>query len=189
MSKILICVISLCLMCFVGCGKPTQVVSSDPVCLPFSTEQLMDAARDVLDEMHFTLEKDDPQSRYLRTRPLSGAQFFQFWRHDNADAYASAQSNLHSLRRIVEMEFSPGPDTVCMACRVQVQRLSIPERPIEGTHNMGAAFTDSDNNRQTVQIDEKQLEKMEWLDAGPDRALEQKIVKQIEKKLQRGKRR
>jgi hypothetical protein len=183
MSKIQICMAALCLSVVGGCGRPRQVVSSDPVCLNYSTEQMMEAAKSALKEMHFNLEKDDPQSLYIRTRPLAGAQYFQFWRQDNADAYTAARSNLHSLRRIVEIEIYPGPDTTCMACRVQVQKLSIPEKPIAGMAGMAGTFTTGGSSRQSMAVDEKQLAQMEWLHEGPDRALEQKILNEIKRQL------
>lgn len=186
MSKIRYSLVLFCLVWLIGCGRPQQVVSSDQVCLKFTGEQTMEAAKSVLQSMHFSLEKDDPQASYLRTRPLAGAQFFQFWRQDNADAYMTSQANLHSLRRTVEMEFYPQGDTVCMNCRVQVQRLSLPEQPVEGYLNFAGSFTESEQSRQTVQVDKDRLEAMEWLDAGLDRALEQKILKKVQKKLQKG---
>lgn len=188
MSKISLSIL-VCIFCLGGCSQPEQVVSSDPVCLDFTMNQTMEAAKAALIQMHFNLEKDDPQTHYLRTRPLPGAQFFQFWRKDNADAYSAAQANMHSLRRIVEMEFSEKDNAVCIACRVQVQRLSFPEKPIEGRNASASAFTESQYNRQSVLVDEDQLAKMEWLDAGPDRALEQRILERVKKQLQEGKQR
>jgi hypothetical protein len=179
-------VAALCLVIVSGCSRPKQVVSSDPVCLDFTVEQMMGASRAVLDDMHFNLEKDDPQSFYLRTRPLAGAQYFQFWRKDNADAYTAARSNVQSLRRIVELEFYPGEGSTCMACRVSVQKLSIPEKPIAGMAGMSATFTTSNSSRQSMAVDEEQLERMEWIDEGPDRALEQKILRNIKRELVKG---
>jgi len=186
MSKIQICMAAVCLVIAGGCSRPEQAVSSDPVCLEFSAEQMMEAARTVLDDMHFGLEKDDSQSFYLRTRPLAGAQFFEFWRTDNADAYTAARSNLQSLRRIVELEFHPGQGTTCMVCRVRVQRLSIPETPIIGMAGLAGTYTSSSAGKQTMAVDEEQLAQMEWLDEGPDRALEQTILKNIKRELVKG---
>ena len=185
MSKILILLLC-CTLFFGGCGRPQQAVSSGPVCLAFPAQQTMAAAAEVLKELHFSLEKDDPQALYIRTRPLSGAQFFEFWRRDNADAYMTSQANLHSLRRIVEIEVYPRGQTVCTLCRVHVQRLSMPERPIESHRNMAAAFTESERTRQTIGVDDRQLEQMEWLDAGPDRALERRILNRLQRKLREG---
>ena len=90
---------------FSGCASNQQAVSDDPVCLPNTlTDQVMQTAQGVLLKMHFEIEKYDIDARYIRTRPLSGAQFFEIWRQDNATASSAAQANLYSLRRIVELE-------------------------------------------------------------------------------------
>ncbi len=165
-----------------GCGKPEQVVSSDPLCLPgVNVPDAMEAAQDVLDQMQFSIEKYDPQARYIRTRPLSGAQFFQVWRQDNASAYTAAEANVHSLRRIVEIEAVPYANRTCLDCRVYVQQLSIPEKQIKGVISMAGAYTDSSTSTQTLSLDDEQLQKMEWLDKGLDRALEKKILDKIKK--------
>ena len=169
---------------FAGCSAPEQVVSSDPVCLPgVEVPEAMEAARTVLDRMQFTMEKYDTQAHYIRTRPLSGAQFFQVWRQDNASSYTSAEANLKSLRRVVEIEVNPFANRTCIRCRVYVQQLSIPEEPIEGVLRMAGSYTDSSSKNQTLRLEGRQLEEMEWLDNGPDRALEQKIIEKIKEEM------
>ena len=180
----ILAIVGFVVFLFAGCSAPEQIVSSDPVCLPgVEVPEAMEAARAVLDRMQFTMEKYDTQARYLRTRPLSGAQFFQVWRQDNASAYTSAEANLQSLRRIVEMELSPFANRICIKCRVYVQQLSIPEEPIEGVLRMAGGYTDSSSSNQTLRLEGRQLEKMEWLDKGLDRALEQKILQRIKEEV------
>lgn len=163
-----------------GCSQPQQVVSADPVCLPqISVVQAMEAARTVLDRMQFSIEKYDPEVHYIRTRPLSGAQVFEFWRQDNASAAAVAQANLQSIRRIVEIEAVPSPERTCIECRVYVQQLSMPETPLKSTRWMAGTFTDSSTSYQTLQLDSAQIKRMEWLDKGVDRDLEQKILSKL----------
>jgi hypothetical protein len=167
-----------------GCSRPREVVSSDPVCLPrINTSAAMEAARAVLEDMRFSIEKYDPDALYIRTRPLSGAQFFEFWRQDNASAYTAARANLQSLRRVVEIEATPYPDRTCLECRVYVQKLSLPEQPIRGSKRLAETYTESSATQQSLQIEPKQLEQMEWLDAGLDRDLEQKILTKIREKV------
>ena len=167
---------------FSGCGSERQVVSDEPLCLSNTpTDQAMDAAQAVLLKMHFDIEKYDTQARYIRTRPLSGGQFFEVWRRDNASASTAVQANLYSLRRIVELEFTPQETTTCVQCSVQVLRLSIPERPIEGASRMGGTFTESSSRYQTQEVDRDKQAQIEWIDAGADHDLEQKILRLIEK--------
>lgn len=170
----------LLLSLLAGCTRPQQVVSSDSLCLPqISVDKSMDAARTVLEKMQFSIEKYDPDVYYIRTRPLSGGQFFELWRQDNASGYDTAQSNLQSIRRIVEIQATPYANRTCLECRVYVQQLSLPESPIRSTRLVAGSFTDSTTSYQTLQLDKEQLEKMEWLDKGLDRELEQKILSKI----------
>lgn len=186
MKNVLISAVLTGFLLLGGCGQPEQMVSSDPVCIPgASADQAMQAAQKVLTGMQFSIEKYDFDARYIRTRPLSGAQFFQVFRGDNASSYAATEANIYSLRRTVEMEITPMEKRTCLECRVYVQQLSIPERPLTGTTRMAGNYTDSSQSWQSLRLDNDQLENMEWLDRGLDRALEQKIVGKIKAILEK----
>lgn len=189
MKHILFVTISIQICIFaLGCASREFAVSPDPACLEnTSVDQAMQSARKVLTVMQFELEKDDPEALYVRTRPLSGAQFFEFWRKDNASAFSGAQANLYSIRRIVELEFIPENTTTCVRCRVRVLRLSIPESPLEGSTRMGGIYTESSFRYQTLEVDSHKAAEMEWLDAGPDHALEKKILNLVQQDTQKGK--
>jgi hypothetical protein len=181
--KITLFTIGLILTCalFSGCGFQKQALSDDPICLPNTlTDQVMETAQTVLLKMHFKIEKYDTDARYIRTRPLSGAQFFEIWRRDNASAASAVQANLYSLRRIVELDFTPQATTTCVQCRVQVLRLSIPEKPIQGSGRMGATYTKSNSRYQTLEVGREQQAQIEWIDAGADHDLERKILNRIQ---------
>lgn len=169
-----------------GCGRPEQIISTDPVCLPkISSDAAMKAAHTVLSEMQFSIEKYDFEARYIRTRPLSGAQFFQVFRSDNASSYTAAEANMYSLRRVVEIEVTPFANRTCIQCRAMVQQLSIPEKPLVGTTHMAGQYTGSTLRNQTLQMDPQQAEQTEWLDRGADRALEEKIIEKIKKQIEK----
>lgn len=181
--------IGLVLVCvlFSGCASQPPSFSEDPVCLPNTlTVQAMEASQTVLGRMHFDIEKYDVDDRYLRTRPLSGAQFFEPWRKDNASASAAAQANLYSLRRIVELEFVPEHTTTCIQCRVQVLRLSVPEAPFLGSRWHAGIYTKSKSSRQTLGVDSHKQEEIEWIDAGSDPALANKILRLIQREIETG---
>lgn len=184
MKKILFNVIVISsIMCIVGCASRQQK-QTEPLCMENTlTEQAMLAAQGILERMHFNLEKFDPEAGYIRTRPLSGAQFFEFWKQDNASAYASAQSNLHSIQRVAELEFTHENTTVCVRCRVSAMRLSIPEKPIEGNQGMAGLFTNSTSQDQSLRANPGNLAEVEWIDAGQDQALEERILKLIDKEV------
>ncbi|MHC4927001.1 MAG: hypothetical protein ACYTER_06660 [Planctomycetota bacterium] len=171
-----------------GCGQPEQLVSTDPVCLPeVSSDTVMEAANAVLSDMQFSIEKYDFDACYIRTRPLSGAQFFQVFRGDNASSYTAAEANIYSLRRVVEIEITPFANRTCIQCRAMVQQLSIPEKPLVGTTRMAGQYTTGGARNQTLALDPQQAEQIEWLDRGPDRALENKIIEKIKQRIEKGK--
>ena len=173
---------------FSGCASPQQVVSDEPLCLPNTPpDQVMEASKAVLLGMHFEIEKYDTEARYIRTRPLSGAQFFEFWRQDNASAASVAQANLYSLRRIVELECTPQDTTTCVQCRVGVLRLSVPEAPIEGAGRMGGIHTESSSRFQTLEVDRSKQAQIEWIEVDPDHDLERKILERIRQDTKEGK--
>ena len=156
-----------------GCAGTQRYEALDQICLPDTPKaEAMQIAEDVLSKMHFTIDKADTEQGLLRTRPLPGPQFFEFWRSDR-----SAEANLHSIRRIVELNISQQAEKLCIACDVKVQRLSLPE--LRGT-GPGARGTRS---MQRLKLSPKQRKGMAWLDLGKDTRLETEILKRIEKRI------
>jgi len=138
--------------------------------------------------MHFAIEKSDPNSGIIRTRPLAGAQFFEFWRNDLA---GFAESNLHSIRRVILLNFSrsvdPGPDgqdnKLSINCTVQVQRLTLPEHEVAGSSGAYRMYSQSTPSMQILKLSLEQKQGMAWVDLGNDAELAAHILKRIEKRL------
>jgi len=102
-----LCLLLSVLCVFSGCAKQQQYEPVERIYVPdIDKAEAMQIAEDVLVKMHFTIEKADYESGIIRTRPLPGAQFFEFWRSDNVGAFNTAEANLHSIRRIVELHIS-----------------------------------------------------------------------------------
>ena len=166
---------SLCLLA--GCAQQQQFKAVEQICVPDTEKaEAMQIAEDVLGQMHFTIAKADPERGYIRTRPLSGAQFFELWRSDNVGALAWAEANLHSIRRIVELDVRGQDEQLCIGCDVKVQRLNLPERQITGSAPQRFLAKARVGG---------QKRGMCWVDLGPDRKLETKILKRIEKRMKR----
>ena len=119
----------------------------------------------------------------IGTRPLGGAQFFEFWRKDNVGTFNKAEANLHSIRRIAEMNVSREEGQLCIGCNVNVQRLNLPERVLRGRGQSYEAFTASSPSMQKLKLDAGQRKLMAWVDLGRDELLETEILKRIEKKI------
>jgi hypothetical protein len=169
-----------------GCGKQQQFETVEQICVgDLDRASAMRMAEDTLGEMHFSIEKSDSEQGLIRTRPLAGAQFFEFWRKDSVGAFNQAESNLHSIRRVVEMDVSREENRLCISCNVNVQRLNLPERPLRGRGRGYEMFSVSGPTMQSLILDAEQRELMSWVDLGRDGQLETKILKRIEKKIAR----
>ena len=165
-----------------GCAEQQQYEVVERICVPNSDKSAaMQIAEDVLGEMHFTIEKSDAEPGLIRTRPLAGAQFFEFWRNDNVGAFNWSEANLHSIRRTVELDISERAGQVCIGCDVKVQRLSLPERQV----SRGRAyemFSESNASIQQLKLHSEQQEDMAWVNLGNDSRLGTEILKRIEKR-------
>lgn len=186
-----------------GCAKQQQSVSAGPSPDGFDTikqiylqdiekQTAMQAALEVLGQMHFTIEKADDQMGIIRTGPLPAAQFFEFWRSDNVGAYNFAEANLHSIRRIVELDISPrdlpggkpgSGGQLCIGCDVKVARLSLPTQQITGSSQAYRAFSQSSSTIQKLKLSPQQKAAAAWVDLGEDKKLATEILKRIEDRL------
>ncbi len=179
-----LCSYVLMLFALAGCSgkyeyqpvKPITVSDTDVV-------KVVRAAEDVLTSMHFTIEKADPNVGFVRTKPLPAAQFFEFWRDDNAGSFNSAEANLHSVRRIAELEITEQGDALLITCDVQTQRLSLPEQNVAGSAYAYRMFSRSESSVQKLRLNPKQQSRMAWVNLGSDTELADKILKRLRKRL------
>ena len=173
-----------------GCAQQQQqgsdsVVVAQLLLADADRAAVMEVAEDVLVTMRFAIEKADFDAGLLRTIPLSGAQFFELWRSDNAGGFNTAEANLHSLRRTVELQVSEEPSgQTRVVCRVHTERLDIPEQQhITSSGRAYFMFSDSSQSMQKIQLNPEQQEKMAWVDMGRDARLETRILTRIEDAL------
>jgi hypothetical protein len=150
-----------------------SIISND-----INTNEIMEIAIDELSRMHFKIEKYDSEAGYIKTRPLEGGQFFEFWRSENAGAQNFALANLHSIRRTVEIEIGENID-----CTVHIQRLSMPEQEIKSSARAYSMFSRSSPALQTLRLNPEQQRDTQWIDMGRDKKLENEIIKRIENKI------
>ena len=185
-----------------GCTEQQQYGVVKPICVKnINKLQAMEVAEDILVKMHFTIEKADANPAtlgidtqrwrgFIRTRPLPGAQFFEFWRSDNVGAGNWLESNLHSIRRVVELNMSEqdeGPpqsgNRLCINCDVQIYRLSLPERRLNSSARAYDMFSTSSPALQRIELNAEQKENMAWIDLGKDTQLAAEILKRISSML------
>jgi len=164
-----------------GCAEQQRYETIEQICVPdMDKTEVMQIAEDVLAKMHFTIDKADVDRGVIRTKPLPGAQFFEFWRSDNIGAFNAAEANLHSIRRIAQLDINSqdgkgsqprkmaaGVPKLYIGCDVQVQRLSLPEP--HKLSQMPGQLT--------------QITGAEWIDLGKDTKLATEILKRIEQRM------
>jgi len=167
-----------------GCAKQQQFKTVEQICVSnIQKPRAMQTAEDVLSQMHFTIAKADAEQGLIKTRPLPGAQFFEFWRKDNVGVKNSVEANLHSIRRTVELDINQQDGQLCIGCDVKVQRLSLSEYEVSSSSRAYEMFSESTASMQKLKLHPKQQEYMTWLDMGNDTRLSTKILKRIGKKL------
>jgi hypothetical protein len=180
----LICLVLIVIAAVVGCAPKQKSDPIENICLTQTDKaSAMEAAEDVLARMHFTIEKYDPAQGIVTTRPLSAAQFFEFWRSDVVGTRQAIEANIHSTRKIAKLAFVSGETDLCIDCTVSVYRLSLPGHDISSSSQAYAMFSKSTSVTQTLEPHEHQREGMSWSDAGQDSGLAEVILKQIEQKL------
>jgi len=173
---------------FTGCAQKQRqpVAAVKPLCMVnMDKVEFMKVAEDVLTKMYFAIEKADTDSGVLRTRPLSGAQFFELWRSDNAGGFNTAEANLSSIRRTAELQVSEeAGGQLCVACRVLTERLDIPEqKDVTSSGRAYTLFSRSGQSIQEIKLNKEQEAKMAWIDMGRDAQLETRILSRIENRI------
>jgi protease II len=173
--------------CFpAGCAKQQQFKAVEQICVTDTDKlQAMKTAEDVLGKMHFTIDKADTEQGLIRTKPLPAALPFEFWRSDNVGAFNYTEANLHSIRRVVELDISRQDAQLCLGCNVKVSRLSLPERQISSSARAYQMFSQSSRTIQKLEISPEQKKNMAWIDLGNDIRLATEILKRIEKHVKR----
>ena len=180
-----------------GCAVPgtphgeQQAIATKQIPMPdssaagISKAQAMEIVEDVLARMHFVIDKEDVDTGYIKTRPLEGAQFFEFWRSDNVGAENWLYGNLHSIRRTVEVNISRSGSEPDIDCNVRIERLSLPERQVTSSARAYMMFSSSTTVIQSLRLHPEQARDMTWIDLGEDSELEREIIKRISSTINR----
>ena len=167
-----------------GCAQPQRETTASQVYVPdIGKAETMALVEDVLANMHFAIEKSDIQSGAIRTRPLSGAQFFELWRSENVGPDNSFQANLHTIRRTAELDISQNAGQLCIGCVVRVQRLSLPERQLHSSARGYEMFSRSSSVVQRLELHPEQEKNLAWIELRNDVPLAKEILSRIEARI------
>jgi len=170
-----------------GCGGPQHSASKEgSLCLSdVSMADAMSAAETTLTRMHFDIEKADAVHGIIRTRPLTGAQFFELWRSDNVGPAQVAEASLHTIRRSIELRLQPDGNQVRLDCTVRVQRLSLPENEVASVSQAYRLHSQSTATLQRLELAPGQRERLAWIDLDDDPMLAARVLKRIARETQR----
>lgn len=175
------------LLCLVGCAGPGQFEAREPICRDnLAKDEVKTIAEDVLAEMHFIIEKSDLEQGYIRTKPLPGGQFFEIWRSDNHTTRQALEANLHAIRRTAELNLTQVQGQLCIDCKVNIRRLSLPEREVNSPARAYSLFSESAPLLQKLELSDEQKREATWMDLGADTRLETEILNRIEKRIAQG---
>jgi hypothetical protein len=164
-----------------GCGKQVSVSPSDPICLSLvGKTEMMETAQQILVKKKFIIEKYDIDAGYILTRPMRGSQFFEPWRGDTVGAANKAASNIHSIERVITMNFTQDTGQLCVECIVDSRRLSMPEKQLIANSQAAAVFVGGGTSGLELKPDTE--EDIAWIDLGRDGALERDILERIKLK-------
>ena len=161
-----------------------EEVGPRQVCLgSIDKARAMRAAQHALIDMHFTIDKADETTGLIRTHPLSGAQFFEFWRKDSVGSFNKKEANLHSIQRIATLQLGKGNEGICIECEVATQRLNLPEHEVSNSSRAYALFTKSSASLQRMRLNPEQQAEVAWVDIGKDGRLAVHILERIEARI------
>jgi hypothetical protein len=181
-DRVIISSLTLLFCLLAGCAEQQKAAIEQNPAAGIEKSRAIETIEDVLAQMYFVIDKKDVNAGYIKTRPLEGAQFFEFWRSDNVGAENWLYGNLHSIRRTVEINIDQQ-----IHCKVQVQRLSLPEQEVTSSAQAYRMFSSSTPIMQTLQLNPAQYKQMAWIDLGRDTRLENEILRRISSKLDKEK--
>ena len=165
-------------------NEPAAEVGPSQTCLgDIDKAQAMQVAQDALIDLHFTIEKADPKTGLIRTHPLSGAQFFEFWRKDSVGSFNKKEANFHSIQRTATLQVSTKAEATYIECEVTTQRLNLPEYEVSNSSKAYALFTKSSASLQRITLNTEQQAGVAWVDIGKDGPLAANIIERIETKI------
>jgi hypothetical protein len=184
------------LACTAGCEPGyTHKLVPDQKLTPVERnyQAVWDAACRVLDDYYFKLDRQDRRAGVITTYPLTGKQWFEFWRKDAVGDEELLENALHTIYRVVKVRITPTADDASRfiaSVEVEVFR-SNRANPSEGSFSaalsMIAGANYSERNMPEGQPEgylmnetgKAVIEKYALTDLGRDHALEQQLASRI----------
>jgi hypothetical protein len=148
-------------------------------------ESLWDRCARTLRKHHFRLDRQDRRAGVITTHPEVSKQFFEFWRSDAPGLRQAIESNLHTVRRTVEVSIErKDGDLYTIAVQVQKNRYSAPERQVTTASGALQIFGEKLPTTTGKMLPEEAG--VHWASLGRDVILEGMIVDRISRYFQPG---
>ena len=166
-----------------GCHAPAVPDGPTEMVLRVSDrEAFIDASLTLLRERDFPPERVDRSEGMIVTRPSTGQQWFEFWRHDSIGGYQLLESSVHTVRRVVTVDISStdpenSSDELRVSVQVDKERYSAPERQV--TTASGALAIYSERLPTTEGLMAARTEGEHWVPLGRDLPLESHLLAKI----------
>jgi len=135
-------------------------------------------ARRVVMELRFEPIVPEKSKGHIETLPLTGASWFEFWRHDTIGRMQVAEASLHTIRRRATVSVSPKDGGGAQVfVKVVKERKSAPGSMPESIGESFNVFDTEDTH--LMRQDTLAETDHEWITLGRDPRLEQYILERI----------
>jgi hypothetical protein len=172
-----------------GCTPQYTQPTSQPQRLSAAEKDfdaVWDASRQTLQKYYFHLDREDRRAGVITTQPITGQQWFEFWRKDAVRPADVAESTLQTIYRTAQVTVrptKPGAATYQAQVDVFMRRSDKPSPEITSTSDAVRLFSDKrekKNRPEPLLAEAGGTEGMEYTtDLGHDRALEAKLTGDI----------
>ena len=148
-------------------------------------DRLFDACQDAARHFHFVPDRLDRRRGIVTTMPLTGKQFFEFWRNDVATVDDQANASLANYRRTLRFDIQRLAAGGFRATpRVVIERYVQTGRPSTAQVYLREAFR-SQRRQHPVGTPESDrgilIPRTYWYATGRDVALEKKVAQELSK--------
>lgn len=127
-----------------------------------------EACQQTLHDYFFRVERLDSRAGVVTSQPMTTAQWFEPWRHDNTTAGDIARSSIGTYRRIVRFDISHSPDgRYIITPKVLIERQTVVGRRLGGVLGY-QTFTNIDETALTADTDTGTAPISYWYSVGRD---------------------
>ena len=179
------CLVFLQMMIMIGCATDPIWISRPQQINADAYADVYRASQQVLKDFGFQLDRKDYRFGVISTKPLRSPSLIEPWKHANATFSHTEQSAWSELRRIVRVTIEPSDrnDELLeydVDIRVDLERLSLPLRRLDGTARRRNIFTSLSSIPEEWR--QRGIIARYWESIGRDNKLEQKLLGQIMKR-------